>query len=332
MSLGHGLGSLIPKKSQPLSQPEEVLEAPVSAAGSLRDGYEPPPRPPVFSPPAWEVREEERRERPPRGGAGGREEAVFHIEIDKIRPNPYQPRTQAPDAHLEELAQSIREHGVLQPVVISKVVRETETGAAVEYQLIAGERRLLAARLSGLERIPAIVRAVDGERAKLELALVENIQRSDLTPLEAARAYARLGEEFGLTQREIAVRVGKSRETVANALRLLSLPREAREALAAGRISESQARALLAAEDPAAQARLLDKFLTRGGGVHAPRARALTPETPEQKFWERRLEEKFGAPVRVVKKGSRGKIEMWFQSEEEWQGLVEKLAGGEGKG
>lgn len=255
-------------------------------------------------------------------------ESIFHIEVHLIKPNPFQPRREFSGVGIEELARSIRDFGILQPLVVSKVVRETEGGTAVGYELIAGERRLLAAKKLGLERVPAVVKRIGENRAKLEMSLIENLQRSDLSALEMARAYARLQDEFGLTQREVAARVGKSREAVANALRLLGLPQEIQRVLGIGAINESQARALLAIGNALEQERVLQEFLSRGGAVRARREKTPPPPAdPEGAFWERRLEEKLGAPVRVIRKGNRGKIEMHFHSEEEWHGLVERLVG-----
>src|SRR3989338_7206413 len=162
---------------------------------------------------------------------------IFLIEVDKISPNPEQPRRELDKTSLKELANSIREVGLLQPIVVSKLEKETEMGTEVSYVLIAGERRWRAARLAGLERIPAIIRDITRERERLELALVENIQRADLNPIEEAKAYTRLQEEFKITQREVGVRVGKSREAVANTMRLLSLPTEIQEAIAKQQIN-----------------------------------------------------------------------------------------------
>ncbi len=156
--------------------------------------------------------------------AAPKQESIFHIEVEKIVPNPYQPRKVFNAEEIQELADSIKEFGVLQPISVSKVVKETSSGTRVEYQLVAGERRLKAAKLAGLPRVPAIIRKGDTPKMKLELALIENIQRSNLNPLESARGYARLQDEFNLTQKDIAARVGKSRETVANTMRLLNLP------------------------------------------------------------------------------------------------------------
>lgn len=259
-----------------------------------------------------------------------REDSVFQIEVDRIKPNPYQPRRAFKEEELEELAASIREFGILQPLVVSKRVEEIPGGAAVEYELVAGERRLLAAKRAGLPRVPAIVKGVDSHRAKLEIALVENLQRSDLTPLETARAYARLQEEFGLTQREVGMRVGKSREAVANSLRLLNLPPEALSALSERKITESQARTLLSVEDQAARVKLFNDFLTGRMGVRTPRGK-VSPVVvlPEDAAAARALEECLGAPVRVVRKGKGGTIVITFYSDEEYLGVRSRLLGEE---
>jgi ParB family chromosome partitioning protein len=258
-------------------------------------------------------------------------ESVFQIEVEKIRPNPYQPRRAFHDGGLAELTSSIRDFGVLQPLVVTKREQETAAGTEVFYELVAGERRLLAAKRAGLERVPAVVKAVDSHRAKLEMALIENLQRSDLTPLETARAYTRLQEEFGLTQREIGERVGKSREAVANTLRLLNLSPEAQSALAEGKLNETQARTLLSVEAPDARAKLFADFLAgRGGRVGVPRVRSgPTPVSPEDAATARALEERLSAPVRVVRKGKGGRIEITFYSDEEYLGVRSRLLGEE---
>src|SRR5512140_1972739 len=163
------------------------------------------------------------------------ESAVLEVQLARIKPNPYQPRRHMDDAGLQELAASIREHGVLQPVLVT----ETLDG----YQLVAGERRVRAAQLAGLERIPALVRQL-ADRDQLEVALVENVQRADLDPIDEATAYRQLIDEFGLTQEGVAERVGKSRASVANTLRLLDLHADVQAAIADGRLTEGHGRAL----------------------------------------------------------------------------------------
>lgn len=314
---GFGLESLIPKKSGTAAKPPEK-----AAVSSF---------PPAGDPGTIKPQRNEPQAVLPthRIKSADNNEFIFQIEVHLIKPNPYQPRRDFDDNEIDELAASIRQFGMLQPIVVSKTIHETERGAAVEYELIAGERRFLAAKRLGFERVPAVVRNVDERRTKLELALIENVQRSALSPLETARAYARLQDEFGLAQREIAARMGKSREVVANTLRLLNLPPEFQRALAEGAISESQARALLAAGDPKAQDTAFHDFLIRRAAPRAPREATASGTDPQGAFWERRLEEKFGAPVKVTKQGGRGKIEIKFQSEEEWRALTEKLGGGE---
>lgn len=256
--------------------------------------------------------------------------AIFQLEVEKIKSNPYQPRKDFNDDELRELGESIREYGVIQPIIVSKIEKETAYGTTIEYQLIAGERRLMASKLIGLPRIPAIIKHIDSNKLKLELALIENIQRSNLNPLETAKAYSRLQDEFTLTQREIAARVGKSREAVANTLRLLNLPSYAQEALSAGKINESQARALLALTNVEEQKATLAKIIDNRLSVRALKdniASTAIPRSPEQIYWEKQLEEKLGSSVKLVKDGNKGKMVIQFFSEEEWQRILKKLLG-----
>lgn len=267
---------------------------------------------------------------------------VFLIEVDKIKPNPHQPRRDFNEEGLRELANSIREFGILQPIVVSKLEQETEIGTAVHYQLIAGERRWLAAKLVGLERVPAIVRNIDLDKERLELAIVENVQRADLNPIEAARAYAKLQDQFRLTQREIAARIGKSRETIANTMRLLGLPNQIQEAVAKGQISESQARLLLTVVEISHQQSLFQELLQSNMSVRELRSkigrlkvapepaegeasRELPSQDPETIAVQRNLEEFLGAKVKVEKSGESGKITITFYSPEELHGIVNKL-------
>ncbi|MCX8015888.1 MAG: ParB/RepB/Spo0J family partition protein [Patescibacteria group bacterium] len=272
-------------------------------------------------------------------------EAVYLIEVEKIKPNPYQPRKHFDDESLKELAESIREYGILQPLIVSRVEKETDFGRSVEYQLIAGERRLRAAQLLGLERVPAIIRPSLEERQKLEAAIIENIQRSDLNPLETARGFAKLADEFGLPQREIAERIGKSRAYVANMLRLLELPSEAQRALEEGKITESHARLLLSIQNPEKQRALLGEILSRKLTVRETEIltrRILEMPLGEfvqkhqdvsisdlgdalEKEIERKLEEIFGTKVEVKKRGNKGKITINFFSEEELNEILKKL-------
>ncbi len=187
-------------------------------------------------------------------------DAIYLVAVEKIAPNPFQPRQFFEPDGLRELAESIREYGILEPLIVS--VREVESPQGLEttYELIAGERRLEAAKLIGLQVVPVIIKRVS-EKAKLEIALIENLQRRDLNPIEKARGFSRLIDEFTLTQREVAVRMGKSREYIANALRLLKLPERAQAALRRGELSESQARLLLSLTDLVMQEELLREML-----------------------------------------------------------------------
>jgi ParB family transcriptional regulator, chromosome partitioning protein len=259
-------------------------------------------------------------------------EALREIDIDRILPNSHQPRKNFDEDALNELADSIREHGVVQPVV----VRPLEDGF---FQLIAGERRWRASQRAGLHRIPAVVREAD-EHAALEVALIENLQREDLNPIEEAQAYERLISDFGLTQEEVARRVGKNRTTVANMLRLLRLPAEVQQWLRDNRLSTGHAKALLSLSDLNAildtarkiiqgnysvrQAEMLVSRYTTNGGVKEEVAAAET-EDPNVKAAIHTLEQVLGTKVAVHESGGKGKIEIHFYSFEEMNRLYEGL-------
>jgi len=262
--------------------------------------------------------------------------SVFHIEVEKVKPNPQQPRRQFDEEALRDLASSIREFGILQPITVTKIETETPNGTSVEYQLIAGERRLLASKLLGLEHIPAIIRNVDLERERLELAIIENIQREGLNPIERARAFARLQDEFRLTQREIAARLGKSRESIANAVRLLDLPAIIAEALEKNQISESHGRLLLAIEDPGTQERIFRELLEKRMTTRdlKNKVRGTKPEikkevseemSPEIKMMQEKLSSELGAPVKIESEGERGRITITFFSPEELRNIMDKF-------
>jgi len=176
-----------------------------------------------------------------------KKESVFWIETDKIKPNPLQPRKQFNQKELKELANSIEKYGILQPLIAKKIEKDVPSGQKVEYQLIAGERRLRAAKMIGLKEVPVIIQEIEKEE-ELPISLVENLQREDLNPLEKAKAFKRLIEEYHLTQREVGKMVGKSREAIANNLRLLDLPEEIKNGIEKREISEGHARALLSVE------------------------------------------------------------------------------------
>lgn len=269
-------------------------------------------------------------------------ESVFQIEVDKIKPNPHQPRRSFNDEQLEELASSIREVGIIQPLIVTKIEKETDTGTSIEYQLIAGERRWRAAKKAGLERVPAIIRRVDQDKEKLETALIENIQRADLNPIEAARSYAKLQEEFGLTQREIAARLGKSRETISNTVRLLNLPTHIQEAIAANKLSDSQGRILLTVNNSAEQQKLFEEIIANNISVRELKEKVAALKRPsssyssnsfssalsgdpETRFLQEQLQEALGTKVSVQKSGKGGKITISFYSPEELKNIIQKI-------
>src|SRR3989339_247565 len=262
---------------------------------------------------------------------------IFFLKIKKKKPNPFHPRRYFDETALKELSSSIREFGVIQPLVVTKNEIETPTGTDVEYELIAGERRLLASKMAGLERVPAIIKGVTPKKEKLEMAVIENLQRENLNPIETARAFSRLQDEYAMTQREIASRLGKSREVVANTIRLLSLPSQMQEAVEKGQISESQARLLLSISDITVQQNLFNEILRNSLSVRELRNRIISINAranaverfsevdPEIKYIQERLAEILGAKVRVEKSGDSGKITISFNSSEELKGIIEKV-------
>jgi ParB family chromosome partitioning protein len=260
----------------------------------------------------------------PRATIGLRE-----VPVDAIKPNPWQPRTHFDEQELEELAQSIREHGVLQPVLVSQQPDGT-------FQLITGERRWRAVQLAGMPTVPAMVKEATPQ-ASLELALVENIQRRDLNPLEEAHAFRQLLDEHGLTQEQLGQRLGKSRVAITNTLRLLHLPERVREALANGSITEGHARAILMANGESQRLRLLERVLADHLSVRDTEALArqmntsrtrVSVETPLDPDVER-LEEAFrhalGTRVHLLKGRRGGRLVIHFFSDEELQGIYETI-------
>jgi ParB family chromosome partitioning protein len=257
---------------------------------------------------------------------------VSQIPVDKIDPNPRQPRSRFDADEIEELAASIRQYGVLQPLILA---RSPQVG---RYLLIAGERRLLAARQAGLPGVPAIVREAS-DQEHLELALIENIQRADLGPLEQADAYRQLVEEFELSHEEISARVGKSRSTITNTLRLLKLPASVQKALSEGLISEGHARALLALASPAAQGAALHSILKNNLNVRqtedlvrrlsGEKTTALPkPEPPaEIRALEERLRSALGTRVSLNPRRKGGTITIHYYSDEELDTLLDTLLG-----
>ncbi|HEY3060620.1 MAG TPA: ParB/RepB/Spo0J family partition protein [Chloroflexota bacterium] len=253
------------------------------------------------------------------------------IAVEAVRPNPRQPRHNFDQQELEELAQSIREHGVLQPILVSQQTDGT-------YQLITGERRWRAVQLAGLETVPALVKETT-PLASLEMALVENIQRSDLNPLEEAHAFRQLLDEHGMTQEQLAQRIGKSRVAVTNTLRLLQLPEAVLKALADGEITEGHARAILTANDDTRRLALLahvleghlsvrdTEALAREFNMDRPMDEIRPPETvdPETERLEDAFRHALGTRVRLVRGRNGGRLIIHFYSDEELQGIYEAI-------
>lgn len=264
----------------------------------------------------------------------------MEVEISKISVNPYQPRESFAEDRLQELVNSIRVHGVLQPIV----VRSKGNG---EYELVAGERRLRAATAAGLSRIPAVVRELTNEQS-LEVALVENLQREDINAVDAAMAYRRLVDEFGLSQEDLAFELGKSRSTVANTMRLLSLPDEVKSGLKNGVISEGHARAVLSVEGENRQVELYERAVSGGLSVrdterlarewgksparversNVSRETSHTTEDPNMLELEAQLRGIFGTKVSIIKNKDRGRIEIAFYSDDDLDRILTLLAGG----
>jgi ParB family transcriptional regulator, chromosome partitioning protein len=261
----------------------------------------------------------------------------LEVDIDRLVPNSFQPRAQVDDGRLEELAKSIKSNGVIQPIVVRK--------SGDDFQIIAGERRWRAAQKAGLLRVPVVVHDVRSgqDGSLLEMALIENIQRENLNPIDEAQAYRRLSDEFRLTQEDIATRVGKDRASIANFLRLLKLPDEVRAEVAAGSLSMGHARALVALTNEADQRRLardviarhlsvretesLVKKLVESGRDGSGRAEPAAPKPADvhTRAAEDRLKLALGTRVRIVRQGTRGRIEIDFASEEELIRIFDRL-------
>ncbi|TAK15510.1 MAG: ParB/RepB/Spo0J family partition protein [Acidobacteria bacterium] len=258
------------------------------------------------------------------------------LDIDLLVPNSEQPRAAIDDLKLEELAQSIRANGVIQPVIVRKA--HTSIGAAgpTRYEIIAGERRWRAAQRAGLLKVPVVVSDVPDDKL-LEVALIENIQRENLNPIEEAQAYRRLADHHRLSQDEIATAVGKDRATVANYMRLLKLPDEVRNDLVSGSLTMGHARAILGLTNEAAQRRVARETVAKGLSVRETEAmvrkeadpKPAAPEPPRVDPNTRAAEEQLrltlGTRVRIVRKGKSGRIEIDFVSEDELQRLYEQL-------
>ncbi len=297
--LGRGLSSLIPQRAKKISEPE----ADFNYFGSKIEKNNQ-----AVSPSAQKLPEDN------------------EIEISKIIPNPHQPRFHFDEIKLQELSDSIKEHGIIQPIVVSRV--------GGQYEIIAGERRFQAAKLAGLIKVPVVVRDAT-EQQKLELAIIENIQRHNLNPVEEARSFQKLIDDFDLSQEEAARKLGKSRSAVANKLRILNLPVEIQKALMEDKITEGHAKAILAIENPEKQKALFDLILKSGLTVRQTenKTKEISVRThrrslsvdPEQKILEDNLSQALNTKVKLQKSGAGGKIVIEFYSEEELRNIAENI-------
>lgn len=287
--LGRGLGSLIPKKTTTFTPHQPIDGISEEEIMVLNDS-----------------------------------DRILKINPSRISINPQQPRTNFSEVALNELAESIKQHGIIQPLIVTR--------RGENFELIAGERRLRSAKLLGLNEVPVIVRE-EKEQKKLELALIENLQRENLNPLETARACKRLMDEFNITQEEAAKRVGKARSSLANALRLLTLPKEIQDALESGRISEAHAKYLLGLEGEAKQLNMLkkivrqnlsvaetDKEIKRLGGTKSAKTKDYFDRAKEEE-----LESFLSTKVELRRQGRGGKIIIDFYSEEELNDIIKKI-------
>ena len=265
-------------------------------------------------------------------------DSIFWIETDKIKPNPFQPRREFDQARLDELADSVRQYGILQPLTVSRVEIEKEEGGLVtEYELIAGERRLRAAKLAGVIQVPVIIRTGDTDLMKLELAILENLQREDLNPVDKARAFHRLANEFKFTHSQIAKKVGKSRVSISNSLRILALPEEMLDALSEGKITEGHTRPLLmVSEHPEEQTVLFKEILfkkitvreaekiARKVAYDRVRKKELMPD-PEIVELEEAFQERLGTRVQIDRNQNGGQIKIDYFSTDDLRTILEQI-------
>jgi ParB family chromosome partitioning protein len=270
-------------------------------------------------------------------------DSIFWIEVEKINPNPFQPRREFDQVKLNDLAESIRMYGVLQPLVVTRrEMPKDDGGLVVEYELISGERRLRAAKIAGVVRVPTLVRtAEDSDRIKLELAIIENLQREDINAVDRARAFDRLIKEFGMKHFQVAEKIGKSREYVSNTLRILALPAEMLDAVSAGKMSEGHTRPLLMLVDrPEEQVVLFKEITTNKVSVREAelfarriaqdRARKKDKNDPELAELETMLAGSLGTKVYIEKRPNGGKITIDFFSNADVRTILELLNKGKG--
>lgn len=264
--------------------------------------------------------------------------SIFWVETSKIKPNPYQPRKEFDPRALQDLADSIRQYGVLQPLVVTRAEIETDSGLTVEYELIAGERRLRASKIAGLPQVPVIIRSnSEDAKVKLELAIIENLQREDLNPIDRARAFMRLHTEFGFTHAEIGKKMGKSREYVSNSLRLLALPQDIMIALGERKISEGHTRPLMMLSDrPEEQTTLFKEIMIKKLSVRESEqfARSVAKDKvrkkdfdhdPQIANYEEKLAESLGTRVHIERRDVGGKIVIDYFSPDDLETILDLL-------
>ncbi len=265
--------------------------------------------------------------------------SIFWVDTDKIKPNPYQPRRDFDEVRLQDLADSIKQYGVLQPLTVSRVEVEKEEGGLVaEYELIAGERRLRAAKLAGVSQVPVIIRTGDTSMMKLELAIIENLQREDLNAVDRARAFFRLANEFKFTHNEIAKKMGRSREYVSNSLRILTLPEEIQNGLSEGKITEGHTRPILMLVDHPEEQMVLFKEivykkitvreaerLARRIAYDRVRKKEFMPD-PELVEFEEELQQKLGTRVHIERKELGGQIKIDYFSNEDLRQILDSIS------
>ncbi|HOI59753.1 MAG TPA: ParB/RepB/Spo0J family partition protein [Candidatus Pacearchaeota archaeon] len=264
-----------------------------------------------------------------------KKESIFWIETNKIKENPYQPRVLFKEEEINSLAESIKKYGVLQPLIVTKIEKDSEEGIKIEYELIAGERRLRACQKVNIDRVPVIIREPTIQE-KLELALIENVQRKNLNPMEKAEAYLRLKEEFGLLEREIAEITGKSREAVSNGLRLLNLPLSVKQALKNEVISEGHAKVLLALENEEEQNRFLKLIIEENWSVRKLEQEIKAFKNPKKELslrdntyleeFENRFKQFFKYNDLKVKNSNKNyQVIINFKSKEEMENYLKNL-------
>lgn len=302
MALGRGLESLIPqKRAENADSNNQPVSAPIKSVVTT-----------------------------------AKQESIFYIELEKIKPNPYQPRKEFDEAELASLAESMKQYGLLQPLLVSKIETDVPGGTKVEYQLIAGERRLKAAGLAGLRQVPVIIKNPD-DATKLEIALIENVQRQNLNPVEEALAYERLMSEFKLTQLQVAQKVGKSREAVANRTRLLGLPYEVQRHISDGKITEGHAKLLLGVRNLERQRFLAEEIIKKDMSVRELEDMVRQEESyrtkipkvidPELENYKKTIQDTLGTPVAFSGSREKGRLAISFYSQEDLDRLIKKLTG-----